>query len=195
MVLPEGLAAWYPRYRAPRARGREISPVGDRLRHKVKAGDSIVGLFNKLFGGANGVRESMRDSYAQHIALVSSGRLGAPNGPHAAGLFGALSSRYRVTMRAPNEAEVWAELTPFLAMTVPESIAMLAEYVVFQEMPPAADRFALTSAINGSLSGTSDEDLLCLAGVALSVYDPAWRPLLSTEVRERIIEALSTCEQ
>jgi hypothetical protein len=34
-----------------------------------------MGLFNRVFGGANGVQEAMRLSYANHVANVAGGKL------------------------------------------------------------------------------------------------------------------------
>jgi hypothetical protein len=91
-----------------------------------------MGFFSKLFGGAEGTRETMRESYHTHREM----RAGSDSrSPHEQGLYGALESRY-VAAHAPRpEIQIWTELIPFLLMDEDEAVEALAELMVHDEMP------------------------------------------------------------
>ena len=90
-----------------------------------------MGLLNKLLdGGAEGCRKSMRGAYEHHAKAAREKHM---DSPHLIGLYGALRSRYRARGLAMDEAVMWGELAPFLAMEPAMSIAALSEYVAFQE--------------------------------------------------------------
>lgn len=87
-----------------------------------------MGLWNKLFGGANGFRELTRETYANHAKLAPQGGDDA----HIAGLYGALKMRYKLRgIPAVNDqALLIADITPFAAMKNKEqAIDSLADYL------------------------------------------------------------------
>lgn len=49
----------------------------------------LMGIFTKLFGGAEGIREAMRESYEKHYKLAQVHEFPGLS-PHEAGLLGAL---------------------------------------------------------------------------------------------------------
>lgn len=91
-----------------------------------------MGLFKKLFGGPEGTREKVRESYRKYRRTA--------NGPHSLsaherGLYGVLSSHY-VGERPPRpEIQIWTELIPFLLMDEAEGVEALAELIVHEELP------------------------------------------------------------
>ena len=133
-----------------------------------------MGLLNKLLGGgAEGCRKSMRDAYEQSAKAAREKHM---DSPHLIGLYGALGSRYRARGVAVNEAAMWGELAPFLAMEPAMSIAALSEYAAYQEQHAGVRRAWLGSAINRALqapkAGTTE-------GVRLGfVNRVAWCELL-----------------
>ena len=52
-----------------------------------------MGILTKLFGGEDGIRKAMRDSYEKHVRLAKKGKLSSEDPPHNIGLYGALGSR------------------------------------------------------------------------------------------------------
>ena len=90
-----------------------------------------MGFFKKIFGGADGIRETMRESYEKHRQAAPRGEDTFP--PHEFGLFGALGTRYMSRRESPAEMVVWAELAPFLLMDEAEAVEVLAEYAVYRE--------------------------------------------------------------
>jgi hypothetical protein len=88
-------------------------------------------------------------------------------------------------MRAKPEVELWPELVPFLAMPESIAVAMLAEYVVFQETPSKARVSDLCSAINSAIESCSDEDRVLMAAIGLLNGVP-WSALLSPRVEVRL---------
>ena len=90
-----------------------------------------MGFFKKVFGGADGIRETIRDSYKKHRNAQGGSDAFSP---HQKGLYGALASRY-IAARTPRpEIEIWTELIPFLLMDEAEAVEALAEMVVYIEM-------------------------------------------------------------
>jgi len=147
-----------------------------------------MGLIKKLFGGAAGIRESMRESYAKHYRMASRG-IGTDETPHVAGLYGALGSRYKVSGRNIPEPQLFAELVPFLWMPEAQAIDMLAEYIVLQELPQQANTRLLSEAINIALHSL-DEDRLMMATAAL-INGAPWCLLLDRDVVEHVRLAAS----
>ena len=105
------------------------SKVGDADETLVE-GD--MGFFKKIFGGADGIRETIRESYDEHRQMQA----GSDSfSPHHRGLYGALASRY-IAAHAPRpEIQIWTELIPFLLMDEAEAVEAMAEIVVHDEMP------------------------------------------------------------
>lgn len=59
-----------------------------------------MGFLKKLFGGAKGIREAMRESYNRHLRLARDRRIASDDPPHRFGFcYGALGSRYRAGSR------------------------------------------------------------------------------------------------
>jgi hypothetical protein len=91
-----------------------------------------MGFFNKFFGGASGIRETMRESYDEHrLNQVGSESFS----PHERALYGALAGRYIAAREPRPEIQIWTELIPFLLMDEAESVEAVAEIVVHDEMP------------------------------------------------------------
>jgi hypothetical protein len=74
-----------------------------------------MGLWTKIFGGADSCREAIRESYAKHVQAARQGKMGAANieDAHLIGLYGALEIRYRVRGKTVSEAQILSELAPF----------------------------------------------------------------------------------
>lgn len=151
-----------------------------------------MGLWNKLFGGADGCREAMRESYEKHVRLARQRQLAAGGSPHASGLYGALGSRYIVRRTPKPEVFLWGELAPFLAMREDVGLKALLEYVLYQEYPPGnADVAWLQQTINLTLRSCSpDNQWLALAGGGL-VNRVAWCELLEPDTLDHIVHALA----
>src|SRR4030095_10143915 len=103
----------------------------------ASAAEERMGLLDKLLGGAQGCREFMSDAYEHHAKAAREKHM---DSPHLIELHGALRSRYRARGLAMDEAVMWGELAPFLAMEPAMSIAALSEYVAFQERHPGVRR-------------------------------------------------------
>jgi hypothetical protein len=103
---------------------------------------------SKLLGGAEGCRESMRGAYERRANAAREKHM---ESPHLVGLYGALGSRYQARGLVVDEAVMWSELAPFLAMEPAMSIAALAEYAAYQEQQPGVRREWLGSVINRAL--------------------------------------------
>ena len=154
-----------------------------------------MGVWNKLFGGADGCREAMRESYEKHAQSARQGQLGAVETPHNCGLYGALGTRYMAGGKPKPEVLLWGELVPFLVMTEDVGLKALVEYVVYQEYPPGnADVSWLRQAINSALRSCVDSERIALAGMGL-VNQVAWCALLESDTRGRIERAMSQREE
>lgn len=149
-----------------------------------------MGIFTKLFGGAGGCREAMRESYAKHVQVARQGKAGVSNidDAHYIGLFGALGSRYRVRGLPANESKIMAELAPFCAMKNEQmAVEMLAEYVMYQEGCWGAEvrTDLLKLNINSALQSCTEEHWLSLAAMGL-LNQVSWRTLLNPEIRNEL---------
>jgi hypothetical protein len=133
-----------------------------------------MGLFNKIFGGADGCRECMRESYEKHVRLA---KTNSPDSPHAFGLYGALASRYMVRGWQVVEPIIWADLSPFLAMDKSEAVEALAEYAVFQERPEDARQGWLKRVINDAILSPTDNTYVAMTAMGL-MNKVAWCGLL-----------------
>lgn len=147
-----------------------------------------MGFFNKVFGGADGVREAMNDAYSRHLRLAHEGKLPSDDSPHRTALYGALGSRYRTASKSFSELDLWTELAPFLAMPEGSAVTALAEYVVLMELPNQARFGSLCAAINQALQSTGDKELLRLAAVAFG-RRVRWASLLSPNCARRMLAA------
>ena len=146
-----------------------------------------MGLLKKLFGGADGIRETMRESYDQHVLF---GRLakhtpGVENvSPHHAGLYGALGTRYLIRRHSISERDLWLELAPFFAMEEQESVEALVEYAIYQERPKDAGIGRLAFLINSALCACKDEIKVQVA--VASRRAPSWVSLLREETAQML---------
>ena len=155
-----------------------------------------MGLWNKLFGGADGCREAMRESYAKHVQMARQGKIamGDTDSPHVIGLYGALGSRYRVRGLPVIETLIWGELAPFLAMKEQQAIEALAEYVLFQERPSDARVAWLKGQVNMALRSCNDGTWLGMAAFGLDNQVP-WCSLLEPGVRGPIEDSVKGLNQ
>ena len=134
-------------------------------------------IFN--INNAEGIRESMRDSYKKHCKLSEQGKI-PETIPHTAGLYGALSSRYIVSNTPKSEPFLWCELTPFLLMNKSDSVETLVEYIVCKERPNDGKISWLRKSINNALSklGSANEDRKILGIMSLIQSTIYWLDLL-----------------
>jgi hypothetical protein len=154
-----------------------------------------MGFWNKVFGGADGCREAMRESYEKHVQLARQGQLGASESPHACGLYGALGARYIVGGNPKPEVVLWGELAPFLAMREDIGLKCLVEYVVYQEYPPGnTDVSWVRQAINSALRSCADHQWITLAAGGL-INQVAWCDLLESDTRQRIERAMRELDE
>lgn len=153
-----------------------------------------MGFMKKLFGGADGIREAMRESYTKHLQLAQERAVSSDGTPHAIGLYGALGSRYRVSSRQMSEPQLWAELAPFLAMPQAQSVEMLAEYVAFQEIPQQANIRLLSEAINLAVESGFDDDQKLMGVVAFMNHAP-WCSLLNPRMSDVLRTAALELQQ
>ena len=155
-----------------------------------------MGLWTKIFGGADGCREAMHESYAKHVQMARQGISGVENidDAHYIGLYGALGSRYRVRGHPINEAQIMAELAPFCAMeNEQQAIEALAEYVLYQEGRNETRTEWLNWCINSALQACKEEHWLGLAAMGL-INRVKWCDLLNPEMRnelERLTDLVS----
>lgn len=116
-----------------------------------------MGIFNKIFGGADGIRETVRETY------LAQKELGRKQGVKSEdieyrGLYGALGSRYIARGQSINDVVLMTEVQPFCMMDKKVAIDMLAEYVVLQEMPHKANIFQLARSLNSVIDRTYGDD-------------------------------------
>lgn len=134
-----------------------------------------MGLLNKLLGGgADGCRKFMRDAYEHHAKAARAKHL---DSPHLSGLYGALRSRYRARALAMDEAVMWGELAPFLAMEPAMSIVALSEYVAFQEQHVGVRREWLGNTIRRAMQAPKVGTMTEVVRLAV-VSRVAWCELL-----------------
>ena len=134
-----------------------------------------MGLLDKLLsGGAEGCRKSMRDAYEHHAKAARGKHM---DSPHLIALYGALRSRYRARGLAVDEAVMWGELAPFLAMEPAMSIVALSEYVAFQEQHVGVRRDWLTNIIRRALQAPKVGTMTEVVRLAV-VSRVAWCELL-----------------
>ena len=134
-----------------------------------------MGLLNRLLGGgAEGCRKSMRDAYEHHAKAAREKHM---DSPHLIGLYRALRSRYRARGLAMDEAVMWGELAPFLAMEPAMSIVALSEYVAFQEQHVGVRRDWLTNIIRRAMQAPKVGTMTEVVRLAV-VSRVAWCELL-----------------
>ena len=138
-----------------------------------------MGLFKQLFGGVDGYREVVRESYERH---VDKARKSGMDYPHAVGLYGALVKHYMAAKLPVVETVIWVELEPFLAMKESVAIEAIVEYVIFQMNPRNARQEWLRYQINDALSYPSSIalDAMAIGGVIIEgvMHRIAWCDLL-----------------
>ena len=157
-----------------------------------------MGWFNKLFGAANGSRESMREAYERNAAF----HLLAPvSYRHFFGLYGALATRYYARGWPVFEDLIWLDLVPFLLMRQPDAIDAVAEYALYQENVRDIRIQWLVLLINEALRHPRHElpDNLSnqIAAIVTREFGQGvakhllWYPLLETDNRIRLEPHLS----
>lgn len=153
-----------------------------------------MGILTKVFGGADGIREAMRDSYEKHARLAREGRIPSTDPPHSIGLYGALGSRYQAHRKSVAEVVLWGELAPFLLMEETEAVEALAEYVVYKEMPNKARVEWLKQVMNASIESCQDDSRKVMAAGGL-LNRVAWCSLLEPRVFETIEKAVAKIQE
>jgi hypothetical protein len=152
-----------------------------------------MGLWNKLFGGADGSREAMRDSYARHVRLAKNGQIQiGSESPHTIGLHGALGTRSLaggIQVRA-----IWDELAPFLSMEEQAAVDALAEYVIYQERPKDTQITWLSEMINAALQNPTTETHRKLAALGV-MNQVAWCALLTSNTMKMIEGSIDELRQ
>ena len=109
-----------------------------------------MGFLNKLFNGADGTRETMKEIYLKQIEVLKQQNVELED-IHGMGLYGALASRYIARGNPQPEVVIFSELAPFLAMEQADAVDMLAEYIVYKELPDKANSDLLRRQINDAL--------------------------------------------
>jgi hypothetical protein len=142
-----------------------------------------MGLFNRIFGGADGIRESMRDSYFEHVKHARSQGESDALEAHHAGLYGAFATRLMAAGRGASPPAVIAELAPFLAMPQMQGLEWLVEYVVLNERPANGRMSELGKAISDAIVRCESSDLLSAAAFAVMQGVP-WRFLLRDDAKK-----------
>jgi hypothetical protein len=94
---------------------------------------------------------------------------------HHSALHGALALRYAASYRGVPEAVVWLEVAPFLTLSSEQSVAALAEYVVFKERPAKADRELVETSVRRGLELLGDEDRQLFVSAAREYRFGWWR--------------------
>jgi hypothetical protein len=171
--------------------GSEISGALSHFSPPLK-GDHSMGVLNKMFGGANGIRESMQESYVKHRKLVESGQaqVADVSDAHFMGLYGALNTRYWARGIRRTEPQLMIELAPFCAMQDKNAaLSMLSEYAVYQERPGEAQIGLLKIVINTSLRSCEEDHWL--QAVATGVRQQAdWSDLLEPETLKFLLTTI-----
>lgn len=152
-----------------------------------------MGLWNTVFGGADGCRQAVRDTYAKYVRLAKNGQSPGRESLHAVGLHEALSARYRAR-GIVREGGIWDELAPFLAMEEQAAVAVLAEYVVFQEHPKDSRVPLLKEALNAALQSLTKESYRKLAALAV-INQVAWCALLTSDTVQMIEVSIDQLSQ
>src|SRR5215213_8986802 len=144
-----------------------------------------MGLWNKMFGGADGCREVIRDAYIKHVRLAKHRQSQSRDSSHMIGLYGALGLRHRARGTKGGEVRIWNELAPFLAMEEQEAVAAVAEYVVFQESPQEARITWLRDSINAALGSVTDDAYRKMAAIGM-INQVAWCALLTSDTTQML---------
>ena len=154
-----------------------------------------MGIFNKIFGGADGIREWVHENYIQQISTAKRAGL-AEDELHAMGVYGVLSARYIARRKPQSEKKLFAEIFPFVEMKGPLAIEMLAEYIVYQEIPNNArfDKRSRHELLGIEINKTLNEQ--CLVGNAGPagmgiIYSVDWCNLLELKTIENIRKSSS----
>jgi hypothetical protein len=115
--------------------------------------------------GPDGIRQAMRDSYQKHLTELAGRPLPDGSSLHQAALYGALATRQMAGGEFRGEPAVWLDLLPFMHLGEGEGIEMLSEYVLFKEMPNAANTAKLGPALKRGLSllTSVERDMLVIA--------------------------------
>lgn len=152
-----------------------------------------MGLWTKLFGGTEGCREAMRESYEKHVREARREGIKGSS-PHEVGLYGALGTRYIVRGTPVAEVILRGEIAPFLVMKEAEAVEALAEYVVFQERPKDARVAWLKKAINSSLRSCRETSRTAMAAAGL-INQVAWCALLEPDTLKVVEDAVEKIQQ
>ena len=197
------MSSWLMFYEADPIRRRIlqslVGTVGGLVWAQGLARRDSMGIWTKLFGGADGIREVMRESYDKHVRLSQRGEIPLADLPHSLGLYGALGSRYRARGKPVMEDIGWevlirGELSPFMLMKETEAVEALAEYVVYKELPQKARITWLKELINSSLRSCKDDSKIAMATVGL-INQVAWCSLLEPETMKIIERAMEKLQK
>ena len=142
-----------------------------------------MGLWNKMFGGADGCRKAIRDAYTKHVQLAKHRQSPSHDSSHVIGLYGALGLRHRARGTKGGDIQIWNELAPFLAMGEQEAVEALAEYVVFTESPQEAQLPWLRDIVNSALENLSNDSHRKMATIGMRNH-VAWCALLTADTAE-----------
>ena len=145
-----------------------------------------MGLFNKLVGNADGIREQVLESFDAGVTQYRKIRSAEPRG---FGLFNAVYRRYELKRWPLDEERMKGEIAPFLHMYGANAVMGLAEYMVWQEKPSEAREQWLRKLINDAAMSLKPGDLIDLGALAAS-GNLAWARLLDRETIAAITKAL-----
>jgi len=154
-----------------------------------------MGIWKKIFGGAEGIREAMREAYENHRRAAIARTIPVPPGecPHHFGLYGALASRHIVRNIPCSEIVILSQLAPFYLMDETDAVEALAECVVFWERPRDARLSWLTAKINKALLTAPDNTYLLMAAHGI-MNGASWAQLLEPNTMQKIRKAVEDVE-
>ncbi|GJM17091.1 MAG: hypothetical protein DHS20C13_24180 [Thermodesulfobacteriota bacterium] len=149
-----------------------------------------MGLFNflKNINKLEGARIIARRDYDAYLKKALRGEFPNDDPPHFMALYGALGNFKQRNKLPIVEANMWIELTPFLAMSENDSIEALVEYIVYLDRHRFPDEYPnikpLSSLINTSLANVSGEIRdMAILGVLNHV---GWCELLDNDLLEQL---------
>ena len=139
-----------------------------------------MGIFNKLFGGADGIRESVNEVYEKQFNIYKKqgNDLGSS---HRMAIISALGIRYAARFKPQSETFLTVEAMPFFIIENKKDAAnILAEYIVFKETPNVCNYNWLKEKINSSLNESPKH------GVAGIEAEMPWKDLLEQKTIRKI---------
>jgi hypothetical protein len=151
----------------------------------------VVFSFLKGLGGPEGGYRAIQASYDKHYKLA----LNQGIEPVSMGLFGALSSRYKLRRKFISDFVHMVEIAPFRLMGADIRVARLADYLMIDEIPDRINATGVWISINEAIRASSaGEDTgaydLMVSSMPVLVNAPIrWVEWLDGDNRESLSQA------